>query len=228
MKHTFRIIVIVFIVFSLFGCSEKSENGHQFDNDGMIKIDGTRTFIIGSYHHPKTENPFQALTSNGYNYVHVSPNKTVLDSAANYNLRTWITTGIVNDKVKSDTTRIAELVNNFKNHSSLLFWEISDEPAFNWNNPEPRITSGKMLEAYRLIKSHDQKHLVFTNHGPVNLISTLQKYNSSTDIVGVDVYPVIPHGITPTYAIYPDGLQGDLLNPYISQVGEYIDKMKMV
>ena len=110
MKYTFRIIVTVFTIFSLLGCSEKSENGNQFDSDGMIKIDGIRTFIIGSYHHPKTENPFQALTSNGYNYVHVSPEKAVLDSAANYNLMTWITTGIVNDKVKSDTARIAELV----------------------------------------------------------------------------------------------------------------------
>ena len=228
MKLTYRIIVTVFAIFSLLGCSEKSENGNQFDSDGMIKIYGVRTFIIGSYHHPKTENPFQALTSNGYNYVHVSPDKAVLDSAGNYNLMTWVTTGIVNDKVKSDTTRITELVNNYMDHPSLLFWEISDEPAFNWNNPEPRITHTKMLEAYTLIKSRDQKHLVFTNHGPVNLISTLQKYNSSTDIVGVDVYPVIPHGITPSYAIYPDGLQGDLLNPYISQVGEYIDKMKKV
>ncbi len=113
-------------------------------------------------------------------------------------------------------------------HPSLLCWEIADEPAFNWNNPEPRITHEKMLETYSLIKSQNSQHLVFTNHGPVNLISTLQKYNSSTDIVGVDVYPVIPHGITPTYALYPDGLQGDLLNPYISQVGEYVDKMKKV
>ncbi len=228
MKFTCRIIVTVFAIFSLFGCSDKSENSNQFDSDEMIKIDGVRTFIIGSYHHPKTKNPFKELSSNGYNYVHASPEKAILDSAAKYNLMTWVTTSIVNDKVKSDTTRIVELVNNLKNHSSLLFWEISDEPAFNWNNPEPRITHEKMLEAYKLIKSHDQKHLVFTNHGPVNLISTLQKYNSSTDIVGVDVYPVIPHGITPSYAIYPDGLQGDLLNPYISQVGEYIDKMKKV
>ncbi len=228
MKITFRIILTVFVIFSLLGCSKKSENSNQFDTDGMIKIDGVRTFIIGSYHHPKTENPFQELSSNGYNYVHVSPAKTILDSAYNNNLMTWITTGIVNEKVESDTTRIVELVKNFGEHPSLLFWEVSDEPAFNWNIPKPRITSEKMLEAYALIKSYDQKHLVFTNHGPVNLISTLQKYNSSTDLVAVDVYPVIPHGITPSYAIYPDGLQGDLLNPYISQVGEYTDKMKKV
>ena len=228
MKYSYKIIITVLALFVLFGCSENSENSSQFESDGMIKIDGARTFIIGSYHHPKRENPFQTLTSNGYNYVHVSPNKAVLDSAAKYNLKTWVTTGIVNDKVKSDTTRIAELVNDYKDHPSLLIWEISDEPAFNWNNPEPRITHEKMSEAYELIKSYDKERLVFTNHGPVNLISTLRKYNSSTDIVAVDVYPVIPHGITPTYAIYPDGLQGDLLNPYISQVGEYIDKMKKV
>ncbi|MEN8191411.1 MAG: hypothetical protein ABFS12_01260 [Bacteroidota bacterium] len=223
-----KFISIIIPIMLFTGCAEKEERFISFDDDGMLRLKGDRTFIIGSYHHPKTENPFHELSANGYNYVHVSPDKAILDSAANYNLMSWITTGIVNDSDKSDTMRIAELVNNYMDHPSLLFWEIADEPAFNWNTPEPRITHKKMLEAYSLIKSRDQKHLVFTNHGPVNLISTLQKYNLSTDIVGVDVYPVIPHGITPTYAIYPDGLQGDLLNPYISQVGEYTDKMKKV
>lgn len=228
------LIVFVSLIF-LQACNKKNTEStpthkgkNSFANDGMLSINGERTFIIGSYHHPKTKNSFQTLRDNGYNYVHVSPNKTILDSAAKYNLKTWVTTGIINDKVQSDSSRIIDIVNDHKDHPALLIWEISDEPAFNWNNPKPRITHKKMLEAYALIKSHDQKHLIFTNHGPVNLISTLQKYNSSTDIVAVDVYPVIPHGITPTFAIYPDGLQGDLLNPYISQVGEYIDKMKKV
>ena len=52
------------------------------------------------------------------------------------------------------------------------------------------------------------------------------EHNPSTDIGAVDVYPVIPHGIKPSYALFPDGMQCDLLNPYISQVGEYVDKMK--
>jgi hypothetical protein len=85
-----------------------------------------------------------------------------------------------------------------------------------------------MHDTYSLIKSIDQLNYVYTNHAPVNLVSTLRKYNHSTDIVACDVYPVIPDGIIPSYALFPDGLQGDLLNPYISQVGEYVEKMKRV
>ncbi len=106
----------------------------------------------------------------------------------------------------ADRERIAQLVNRFKNHPSLLCWEMEDEPAFTWNSAEPRINPEPLIETYRLIKQEDPHHPVITNHGPVNLISTLAKYNRSTDIVACDVYPVIPHGIEPTYALYPDGL----------------------
>ena len=36
------------------------------------------------------------------------------------------------------------------------------------------------------------------------------------------LFPMVSH---PTFALFDDGLQGDLLNPYISQVGNYVDKM---
>ena len=228
MNQTFKIFLSIFTIFSLLGCVENKEEGISFDKDGMLLIKGERKFIIGSYHHPKTETPFESLASNGYNYVRVRPNKAQLDKASKFNLMIWITTGSIKEKDKSDTTRITELVDSFKDHPSLLFWEMVDEPAFTWNSAEPRVLPQEMQETYNFIKKIDSEHLIITNHGPVNLISTLQKYNSSTDLVACDVYPVIPHGIKPSYALYPDGLQGDLLNPYISQVGEYVDKMKKV
>jgi hypothetical protein len=228
MNQTFKIFLSIFTIFSLLGCVENQEERISFDKDGMLLIKGERKFIIGSYHLPKTKTPFESLASNGYNYVRVGPNKAQLDKASKFNLMTWITTGSIKEKDKSDTTRITELVDSFKDHPSLLFWEMVDEPAFSWNSAEPRVLPQEMQETYNFIKKIDSEHLIITNHGPVNLISTLQKYNSSTDLVACDVYPVIPHGIIPTFALYPDGLQGDLLNPYISQVGEYVDKMKKV
>jgi hypothetical protein len=53
-------------------------------------------------------------------------------------------------------------------------------------------------------------------------------YNPANDIIACDIYPVIPEGIRVSYALFPDGKQGDLLNTYISQVGEYTDKMRKV
>ncbi len=219
------------VIVLLAGCTGDVVQQKQFacDEDGMLVIDGKRTFIIGSYHLPKTNQPFKELAKHGYNYSRVMADEAELDSAHSYSIKTWISVGSIRTGNKNaNKERIVNLVNKFKDHPSLLCWEMEDEPAFIWNSAEMRIKPEPLIETYQLIKQEDPDHLVITNHGPVNLISTLRKYNSSTDIVACDVYPVIPYGIKLSYALYPDGLQGDLLNPYISQVGEYVDKMKNV
>ena len=235
MKKIFYLLSVLLLLFISCNNTEKSstKTGQKtalgYDTDGMLLVDGKRTFIIGSYHLPKTDTPFITLKENGFNYVRVGADKTQLEQAENNGLRVWIGTGVIrNDHEQEDSERIKKVVTEYKDYPALLNWEIADEPAFTWKSAEARIKPQAMIKTYNLIKSVDKKHLIYTNHGPVNLISTLQKYNPATDITAVDVYPVIPHGITPTYALYDDGLQGDLLNPYISQVGEYIDKMKKV
>lgn len=238
-KFSGKIIGKPIFIYALFAilllvtnsCDEKKSETRakfSFDEDGMLTIKGERKFIIGSYHLPKTTTPFKTLASNGYNYVKVN-DIDEMNAALGNNLYTWVyTNSIMKGKKEEDVKRISSLVNEFKDHPALLFWEIEDEPAFTWNSAEPRVLPEQMQETYDFIKQRDPERLIITNHGPVNLISTLQKYNSSTDLVACDVYPVVPHGIVPSYALYPDGLQGDLLNPYISQVGEYVDKMKKV
>ena len=229
-----KILFLIFLFLTLystnicFGEKISPTSKIRCDQDGMLVINGKRTFIIGSYYLPKTVAPFKELSVNGYNYIHVNADQQQLDSAQSNGLRTWLSTGSVKNNDPKDIERITELVTKFKHHPSLLFWEMEDEPAFTWNSAEPRIKPEPLLETYQLIKQNDPEHLVITNHGPVNLISTLQKYNPSTDVLACDIYPVIPAGIKPDYALHPDGLQGDLLNTSISQVGEYADKMKKV
>ncbi|RLD65216.1 MAG: hypothetical protein DRI95_09225 [Bacteroidetes bacterium] len=226
-----KILFLFVIVLSITACNnDKATTPNKFyDSDNMLIVNGKRTFIIGSYHHPKTATPFKTLADNGYNYVRVTADSSQLDKAYKHNLYTWIYTTAVNEKDSAASkTKLINLINKYKDHPSLLFWEIEDEPAFTWNSPKARVSPEKMQKSFDIIKELDKKHVIITNHGPVNLISTLKKYNSSTDVVLVDVYPVIPNGIKPSYALFPDGFQGDLLNPYISQVGEYIEKMKKV
>jgi len=227
-----KYIVLLIFLFIFCGCQQNSEKTvmkFDWDRDGMLVIDGRRTFIIGTYHLPKSEDPYRTLKENGYNLVRVSANEAEMNKALENNLYTWLGTGNIGDKNRAeDEKRISEAVRKFKDHPSLLIWEISDEPAFTWNSPDYRVSPEQMIASYNLIKKEDPHHLVYTNHGPVNLVSTLKKYNPATDIVACDIYPVIPHGITPTYALFDDGLQGDLLNPYLSQVGEYVDKMMRV
>lgn len=223
----FFILTFLFLITACNGSDRRVK--YSSADDGMLLVDGKRTFIIGSYHLPKVDNPYQALKEAGYNYVHVSAEEKALDSAQKKQLKTWITTGYLSDKKRQeDEKRITQLVQKFKSHPALLCWEIADEPAFTWNSADLRISPRQMIDTYRLIKKLDSAHPIYTNHAPVNLISTLQKYNPATDIIACDVYPVIPHGIKPNYALFADGLQGDLLNPYISQVGEYTEKMKQV
>ena len=223
------VIWVILLTAACSGDPTSSRRAYRYDPDGMLVIRGKRTFIIGTYSLPDTTDPFGVLAQEGYNYVRVAPERKMLDGAQAHGLMTWITTGSLRaDHVAEDSMRIRELVTRFKDHPALLCWEMEDEPAFTWHSAKPRIPSDPLIRTARLIKRTDPDHLIYTNHAPVNLVSTLRAYNPSTDIVACDIYPVIPHGILPTYALFPDGLQGDLLNPYISQVGEYTEKMKKV
>ena len=232
MKFMLIVLSMIWLGILLFGCGQKIQKTNtkfSIDDDGMLVLNGKRIFIIGTYHLPKGNEPYAQLSDAGYNYVHVNASQEALDAAQKNGLLAWITTGNLKDSTDSEgAKRIIELVRKFKTHPALLCWEMQDEPAFTWNSAELRVKPEPLIQTYNLIKKEDPEHFVYTNHAPVNLISTLKKYNPSTDIVAVDIYPVIPYGIRITYALYPDGLQGDLLNTYISQVGEYTNKMKAV
>ena len=230
MKKDINILSLsLLLVFASCAIEPKAKQGSAyFDTDNMVLINGKRTFIIGSYHLPKSDDPYATLVGNGYNYVRTGSSAD-LDKAQKNGLHGWFYTGPVNEKdTLQGKQRLKERVNAVKDHPALLFYEIADEPAFTWMSAKARISPERMKKAYDVIKNADGKHAVITNHAPVNLISTLKKYNTSCDLVSFDIYPIVPPGIRPSFALWPDGEQGDLLNCYISQVGEYVDKMKKV
>jgi hypothetical protein len=59
-------------------------------------------------------------------------------------------------------------------------------------------------------------------------VDTLRTYNAAADLIATDVYPIIPRGIRESYALWPDGRQGDLADDTPAQVGRYVDKMRAV
>ena len=85
-----------------------------------------------------------------------------------------------------------------------------------------------VARAYAISKERLPNTIVYLNHASTNLVSTLRQYNAGTDIVAVDIYPVNPGVTGLDDVVHPDGLQGDLNNPYVSQVGEYVRKMRRV
>jgi hypothetical protein len=120
------------------------------------------------------------------------------------------------------------VVQDFRNDPALLFWETEDEPAFVPKSRNARISPEQIIRTHDFVRRLDQTHPLYLNHAPVNLESTLRKYNAGAEILAVDIYPVIPHGIRELYALSPDGQQGDLPDTSISQVGLYADKMRRI
>lgn len=187
------------------------------DSDGMILVNGQRTFVIGAYSIPKFPEPLRVTRQTGFNLVHGSP-----DEAHKHQLFSWLTTG-------TDPAKSRAIVEANRTKSSLLFWEIEDEPTFVWKKPnELRTPPETIIATRKRIQALDANHLFYLNHSPTHLVSTLRRYNDGTDAIATDVYPVIPRGIRNQYALWPDGQQGDLLNETISQVGSYTAKMRRV
>jgi hypothetical protein len=231
MKKQLSLALLGLFCVALSCCSNNGKSGRAglYDDDGMLMIDGRRTFIIGSYYLPKEAAPYRAMAQAGYNLIRVNATAAELDSARANGLKAWISIGsLQNQDTPQGLQSFKEKIRPLKEHPGLLFWETEDEPAWRWNTAEQRVPADMMIKSYNAIKSEDPKHLVYVNQAPTNLVSTLQQYNNALDIVACDIYPVIPRGIRVSYALFPDGMQGDLLNTYISQVGQYTDKMRTV
>lgn len=205
-----------------------------YDDDGMVTVNGARTFIVGTYmvgNKYTAPNPspelYRELAESGFNLVQASRDQ--MDMAHAAGLMTWTGAGVIDEKeVEGSSRALVERVRAVTGHPSLAFLETSDEPAWTWMKAEPRIPASAFEASYPIVKSVAPKNLLYTNHAPTNLESTIKKYNVGTDIVAVDIYPVNPGGLKPQYALFEDGYQGDLNNIYISQVGEYCDKMRRI
>jgi len=204
-----------------------------YDDDGMIMVDGERRFLLGAYSGPpgtseEEKSPYAALAAAGFWLVRVPLEEAALDSAHEAGLAAWLGVGALQPGSEDSRRALVERLSRFKEHPALLFWETVDEPAWTWQNATCRVPPEPLIATYRIIKGTDPARLVYLNHAPTNLETTLQAYAPSTDVTACDIYPVIPRGIREEYALFPDGLQGDLLNIYVSQVGEYTDKMRRV
>lgn len=205
-----------------------------YDDDGMVTVNGQRTLIIGTYYAgnkytaPKpTPELYEELAAAGFNLVH--GNADTLDMIQAAGLMAWTNAGTLDlANREASQQKILAAVNAVKDHPALAFLETVDEPAWTWMKAEARVPAQALVDAYPIIKGADPNHLLYTNQAPTNLVKTLRAYNDGTDIVAVDIYPVNPGGLKHSYALFADGYQGDLNNVYISQVGEYVDKMRQV
>ena len=223
-------IPLILLLFSITVGMVKGQGPNKaYDADGMIRFNGKRTFVLGLYQKPNGRDAFGVMSRQGYNLVSLPADGRLLDSANVAGLKGWVTLGTIDStqRVKS-WTLVRQKIEQLKSNPALLAWEIEDEPSFSWNSSQLRIVPKLMIETHDSIRKADKVHPIYLNHAPVNLVETLKRYNDSNDITACDIYPVIPSGIKPMYALNADGFQGDLSNTSLSQVGDYVDKMRKV
>lgn len=190
------------------------------DGDGMARMDGERAFILGLYAAPRSGG-LRAARDAGFSLVHASATRAALDAVAAAGLRAWVTVG-------SDLAKLETTVTALRDHPALFMWETEDEPSYQWKKPGPRVRPEVIRAAHARLARLDPSRPAYLNHAPTNLVSTLRAYDPGASIIATDIYPVIPPGIREQYALWPDGRQGDLRNTTLSQVGDYVDKMRAV
>lgn len=200
----------------------------SFDTDGAILVNGKRTLIIGSYYAAKSDQPYQEMADAGFNLVRAGSPET-LDQAQAAGVMAWTAVGALDLETRAESeAALIERVKAVKDHPALAIIETVDEPAWDWLKTGQRVPAQVFAETYPVIKQIAPDKLLYMNHAPTNLVSTMKPYNAGTDIVACDIYPVNPGGILSMFALFPNGHQGDLNNTSISQVGDYVDKMRKV
>ncbi len=203
------------------------------DRDGMLRVGGRRSFVLGLYQLPKREAALREASGAGFNLIHRNPDTAAYDEAWALGMKGWSSLGSLPEGAGAARAegekRIRGTIELLRGHPGLLFWETEDEPTFVWKSPDKvRVSSERILDTARFIRRHDPLHPLYLNHSPTHLVSTLREYNLGADIVATDVYPVIAEGTREMYALWPDGKQGDLSDSTIGQVGRYADKMRAV
>ncbi len=138
------LVSALFIMMAFAGCARFGGPGpvrgeSLLEPDGMIRIDGQRSFIIGLYENPKDDAKLKEAVQAGFNLVRCAQDKDALDRVAAAGARAWANTGSRIDLSQDQEGRIealSEMAAKTGHHPALLVWEVPDEALWNcWYRP---------------------------------------------------------------------------------------------
>lgn len=134
----------------------KPADDNRFSQDGFLKIDGTARLIIGLYELPKDDERLSEIAGNGFNLVRVPQDINALHRVHQHRLYAWICLGSA-IKLKEDDhknkQKLEQIISKFKDHPSLLVWELPDEALWNiWWSRHPWIFGGQQRELRKCIE----------------------------------------------------------------------------
>jgi len=185
--------------------------------DGMLEIDGQRTFIIGLYENPKDDEVLEEAAQAGFNLVRGSADAAALDRLHAQGLYAWVNTGgridLGEDGSKPDTG-LREMIEAVGAHPALLVWEVPDEALWGcwlkaYRQPLPMGEQTRMFReraaargaglvaGYKALKQLDPKRPIWMNHAAGNSIAQLAAFGKAADLVGCDIYPLMPYPTRP-------------------------------
>ena len=195
------------------------------DSNLVLNINGQKVFPIGFSPPPPPDgktpdgkNAIEELADAGANFMRTGAQQDgwneqawqreqeYLDVAARYGLfcmpylREYA-------HVSSDAqaTKLRAIINSFKNHPALGVWKGADEPEWGKTPLAP------LLRARQIIREEDPDHPIVIIQAPRGTVESLRNYDTTGDIMGVDIYPIS----------YPPGTHSLLTNKDISLVGDH-------
>lgn len=230
-----RSFVMLMAVLFVFSCAVRAAEV-TITQDRMLEINGTRTFILGLYENPAEDALLEDIVTAGFNLVHGAADAEVLDRLHQHGLYAWVNLGGLmkqNKDAGEEEKQLKETVARYSVHPALVVWEGPDEclwmcgvNAFQSGNSTREIADlfnrkssdllAGMKNGYALLKQLDPAHPVWLNHAAGNSQEDLTAFGQAADIVGADIYPVMPYPTRPV----------DISRLGLGWVGMCTDKMQ--
>lgn len=127
-----------------------------FNQDGFLRIDGTARLILGLYELPKDDEKLREAAESGFNLVRAPQDTKTLDRIGKHSLYAWICLGsaaTLREANHDSEQKLAAIIKKFKDHSSLLVWELPDEALWNiWWSRFSWVHGGQQRELRKHIE----------------------------------------------------------------------------
>ena len=201
MKYSIVLFIIISMVFS---CENKPKSDAVLVKDSHLYVNNVEYIIKGICYHPvpkgSNKRDFDSLDKDlalmidaGINTIRVYEpivDKIVLDKINQAGLKVIIGFGYnQNGKFDIKSGSFIDYVNTYKNHKSILMWELGNEYNYHpeWFEGDINTWYKAMNNAAKLIHKNDLSHPVSTAHGelPNNLALTTCP---DIDVWGMNVY----------------------------------------
>lgn len=227
-----RVLLILALLFApLVGFANKA----AINSDGVLEIEGQKTFVIGFTAAPPADGKtpsgkeaFAELADAGATFVRFGPEQPwsdarfeaeqkFEDAAARHGLHCWLNLREASSIKTGDTQHeelLRKILTRFKDHPGLGAYKGADEPEWG-KHPLPPLE-----RAHQIVKELDPNHPLVIIQAPRGTIESLKSYEPFSDITGLDIYPVG----------YPPGIHSQFVktNSEISMVGDYTKWMTEV